>query len=265
MISEKTLRHPILTLMFFALLGIMSLFTVSNISVALFPDIDMPYLMVFANYPNAGPESVEKSVTNPIENALVSLSNLKNIYSSSSEGSCTVSLEFNYGTDLDLATNDVRDKLDRVKRALPDDVTPSIFKMDSNSMPIMRIALRGNRTVNELKLIAENDVVDIIEQANGVGEADVMGGRSQIVRIELEQNRLQAYNLTLTAVSSSLAKQNLELGGGSITEDKFDYSIRTVGEYSSLEEINDTVITTINGYDVKLSDIGRAFMGYQDA
>ncbi len=265
MISEKTLRHPILTLMFFALLGIMSLFTVSNISVALFPDIDMPYLMVFANYPNAGPESVEKSVTNPIENALVSLSNLKNIYSSSSEGSCTVSLEFNYGTDLDLATNDVRDKLDRVKRALPDDVTPSIFKMDSNSMPIMRIALRGNRTVNELKLIAENDVVDIIEQANGVGEADVMGGRSQIVRIELEQNRLQAYNLTLTAVSSSLAKQNLELGGGSITEDKFDYSIRTVGEYSSLEEINDTVITTVNGYDVKLSDVGRAFMGYQDA
>lgn len=265
MISEKTLQHPILMLMIFVLLGVMGLFTLSNTSISLMPDIDMPYLMVSATYENAGPESVEKSVTTLIENSLVSLSNLKNISSTSSEGTSIVSLEFNYGTDLDVATNDVRDKLDRITRSLPDDVTPSIFKMDASSMPIMRIAVRGNRSADELKQIADDDIVDVLEQANGVGEANSMGGRTQIVRVELEQNRLQAYGLTLTGVASTLSTQNIELGGGTITEGSLDYNIRTVGEYSSIEEINNTVVKRTSDYDVKLSDIGRAFMGYQDA
>ncbi|MCH5295776.1 MAG: efflux RND transporter permease subunit [Treponema sp.] len=265
MISEKTLQHPILTLMVFVLLGLMGIFTLSNTAISLMPDVDFPYLMVAATYTNAGPESVEKSVTNLVENALVSVSNLKSISSTSQEGTSMVSLEFNYGTNLDVATNDVRDKLDRVSRSLPDSVTTTIFKMDASSMPIMRIAVRGNRSTDELKAIADDQIVDVLEQANGVAEANTYGGRTAIVRVELEQNRLQAYGLTLSAVSSAIARQNLELGGGTITEGTLDYSIRTVGEYSSIEEINDTVITTIHGYDLKLRDIGRAFMGYKDA
>ncbi len=265
MISEKTLQHPLLTLMVFVLLGLVGVFTLSNTAISLMPDVDYPYLTVSATYTNAGPESVEKSVTNIIESGLVSVSNLKNITSTSSEGASTVALEFNYGTDLDVATNDVRDKLDRISKSLPDDVTTSIFKMDASSMPIMRIAVRGNRTTDELKAIADDQVTDVLEQANGVAEATTFGGRTAIVRVELEQNRLQAYGLTLSTVASALATQNLELGGGTITEGTLDYSIRTVGEYSSIEEINNTVITTLNGYDVKLSDLGRAFMGYKDA
>jgi len=263
-ISEKTLQHPVLVLITFILLGVVGIFTIRKTAISLMPDVDMPYLMVSASYTNAGPETVEKAVTTLIENSLSSLSGLKNITSTSREERCTVSLEFNYGTDLDIATNDVRDKLDRVRRALPDNVTPTIFKMDSNSMPIMRIAIRGNRSADDLKQIAEDDVVDVLEQADGVGEASVMGGRSKIVRVELEQNRLKAYDLTLSQVSSALSKENLELGGGTITEGKTDYSIRTTGEYSSIEEINDTVIKHLTGYDVKLSDIGKAYMGYDD-
>ena len=264
MISEKTLQHPVLVLITFILLGVVGIFTIRKTAISLMPDVDMPYLMVSASYTNAGPETVEKAVTTLIENSLSSLSGLKNITSTSREERCTVSLEFNYGTDLDIATNDVRDKLDRVRRALPDNVTPTIFKMDSNSMPIMRIAIRGNRSADDLKQIAVDDVVDVLEQADGVGEASVMGGRSKIVRVELEQNRLKAYDLTLSQVSSALSKENLELGGGTITEGKTDYSIRTTGEYSSIEEINDTVIKHLTGYDVKLSDIGKAYMGYDD-
>lgn len=264
MISEKTLQHPVLVLITFILLGVVGIFTIRKTAISLMPDVDMPYLMVSASYTNAGPETVEKAVTTLIENSLSSLSGLKNITSTSREERCTVSLEFNYGTDLDIATNDVRDKLDRVRRALPDNVTPTIFKMDSNSMPIMRIAIRGNRSADDLKQIAEDDVVDVLEQADGVGEASVMGGRSKIVRVELGQNRLKAYDLTLSQVSSALSKENLELGGGTITEGKTDYSIRTTGEYSSIEEINDTVIKHLTGYDVKLSDIGKAYMGYDD-
>ena len=265
MISEKNLQHPVLVLMFFALLGIMGLFTLNKVSIALMPDIDMPYLSVSATYTNAGPESVEKSVTKIIEDALVSLNNLKTITSTSREGQSQVNLEFNYGTDLDIATNDVRDKLDRIRRRLPDDVTPTIFKMNADSMPILRIAVRGNRSTNDLKQIAEDKITDVIEQAEGVGEAYTYGGKSKIVRVELEQNRLQAYELTLTEIGAGLAKQNIELGGGSIKEGTLDYSIRTTGEYNSIEEINRTVVAVKNGYDVKLSDVGHAFFGYEDA
>ncbi|MCR5620489.1 MAG: efflux RND transporter permease subunit, partial [Treponema sp.] len=265
MLSEKTLRHPILMLMVFLMLLIIGLFTISNISIALFPDIDMPYLMISSSYTNADPESVENSVTKPIENALVSITHLESISSTSSEGRSTVSLEFAYGTDLDQAANDVREKLDRVTRSLPDNVNPTILKMNMSSDSIMRIALRGNRSADDLKRYAENVVVDILEQADGVGEASAMGGRTKLVRVELELNRLQAYGMTLSQVSSSLAKQNVDLGGGSITEGILDYSIRTAGLYSSIEEINNTVVTTKNGYDIKLSDLGRAYMGFGDA
>ncbi|MCQ2248514.1 MAG: efflux RND transporter permease subunit [Treponema sp.] len=265
MLSEKTIQHPILFLMIFSLLGLTGIFTMSKTSLSLYPDVDMPYLMVSATYTNAGPESVEKSVTKVIEDALVSLSGLKNINSTSMEGRCQVSLEFNYGTDLEIAANDVRTKLSRITSRLPDDVTPNIYKMDANSWPILRIAVRGNRSADDLKQIAEDQIVDVLEQADGVGEASASGGRKKIVRVELEQNRLQAYGLTLTQVSSSLARQNIEIGGGSITEGTRDFSVRTTGEYKSIEEINSTVVTTKNGYDVKVSDLGRAFMGYMDA
>lgn len=265
MLSEKTLRHPILMLMIFLMLLIIGLFTISNISIALFPEIDMPYLWISSTYTNADPESVENSVTKPIENALVSISHLESISSTSSEGRSSVSLEFAYGTDLDQAANDVREKLDRVTRSLPENVNPTIMKMNMSSDSIMRIALRGNRSADDLKRYAENVVVDILEQADGVGEASAMGGRTKIVRVELELNRLQAYGMTLSQVSSSLAKQNVDLGGGSITEGILDYSIRTVGLYSSIDEINNTVVATKNGYDIKLSDLGRAYMGFSDA
>ncbi|MDE6705302.1 MAG: efflux RND transporter permease subunit [Treponemataceae bacterium] len=264
-VTKQTLEHPVLTLMVFVLLGIMGIFVLQNVAMSLWPDIDYPVLSVSATYTNAGPETVEKSVTKVLEGALVSLSNLKTMTSTSSEGRSRVNLEFNYGTDLDQAVNDVRDKLDRVTRSLPDDVTPSIFKMDADAMPILRIAVRGNRSNDDLKQIAEDTIVDVLEQADGVAEASVYGGRTKIVRVELSENRLAAYGLTIATVSSALSKQNLELGGGKINEGRRDYTIRTTGEFASIEDINDTVIATVNGYAVKLSDLGTAFMGYADA
>ncbi len=265
-LSRKTLEHPVLVLIVFALLGIIGISSFNNIAISLFPDIDSPYVMVLTTYSNAGPESVEKSVTKVLESSLVSVNGLKELSSSSSEGSSMVFLEFNYGTDLESAVNDVRDKLDRVKRSLPDGAsTPSIFKMDASAMPIMRIAMRGNRSTDDLRQIAEDDVIDILEQTDGVAEASVSGGRAKIVRVEISENRLAAYGLNISTVSSALAKQNFELGGGKITEGKMNYVVRTTGEYSSVAEIDDTVITTVNGYDVKLRDIGNAFMGYEDA
>lgn len=264
-ISKNTLEHPVLTLIVFVLLGIMGLFTMSDVAISLMPDVDSPYITVRTTYTNAGPESVEKTVTKVLEAQLISVSGLKNLTSTSKEGSSSISMEFNYGTDLDIATDNVRDKINRVLKRLPDDAdSPTIFKMDSDSMPIMRIAVRGNRSRDELKVLAEDTIVSLLEQTDGVAEASVSGGRTKIVRVDISQNRLAAYGLTLSSVNSALSKQNLELGGGKITEGKTDYSIRTIGEFASIDEINDAIITKKGDYVVRLSDIGRAYMGYKD-
>ena len=256
-LSKKILDHPVLTLCTFVLIAIVAAFSLGNINVAMMPDMDNPVAMVMTTYTNAGPETVEKSVTQVLESGLVSVNNLKSMTSTSSEGSSTIQLEFNYGTDMDVAVNDIRDKLDMVKGQLPDAAsTPSIFQFSSSSMPIMTIAINGNRTEEELKKIADEQIADRLEQADGVAQANVRGGRDGIVRVELDLNRLDAYGLTLSSVASTLAANNIEVGGGNVSEGTKKYMVRTTGEFNSIEEINETVVGTYNDYDVKLEDIG---------
>ena len=264
-LSRKTLEHPVLILIVFALLGMVGIFTLSNVAIALMPEMENPSLSINTSYPNAGPESVEKTITKPIESAVMSINGLKNMTSTSNEGSSNVSLEFEYGTDLTEAMNDVRDKLDRVKRSLPDNAgTPTIFRFSGDNGEIMRILIRGNRSVDDLKAIAESNVVSILEQADGVGEAEVYGGRTAQVNVRLDQNRMSAYGFTVPTITSALSKQNLELGGGKVQEGHKNYIVRTTGEYTSLEEINETVIAVVNGYSIKLQDVGEATIGYSD-
>lgn len=264
-LSRKTLEHPVLILIVFALLGMIGIFTLSNVAIALMPDVENPSLSIRTTYTNADPQTVEETITKRIESAVMSVNGLKNLTSTSSEGSSTVSLEFEYGTNLDEAVNDIRDKLDRVKRGLPDNAdTPTIFRFSGDNGEIMRILIRGNRSVDDLKAIAESNVVSILEQADGVGEAEVYGGRTAQVNVRLDQNRMAAYGFTVPTVTSALSKQNLELGGGKVQEGHRNYIVRTTGEYTSLDEINETVISIINGYSVRLSDIGEASIGYAD-
>lgn len=265
-VSRKTMEHPVLILIFFFILGALGLFTLSKVSIALFPEIENPVLSISTSYPNAGPESVEKTVTKPIESAVMSVNGLKKLSSTSNEGSSNVQLEFEYGTNLDNAINDIRDKLDRVKRALPENAsTPMIFRFSGDSSSIMNILVQGNRSVDDLKAISENTIKNIIEQADGVGEAQVYGGRTAQVNVLLDQNRMAAYGFTVPTISAALAKQNLELGGGKLQEGHKNYIVRTTGEYSSIDEINDTVIATVNGYAIKLRDVGEASLGYGEA
>ena len=265
-LARKTMDHPILILIIFALLGMLGIFTYSKVAIALFPEIENPALMIMTSYPNAGPESVEKTITKNIESAVISVNGLKSLSSTSNEGSSTVELEFDYGTNMEEVVNDVRDKLDRVNRSLPEAAsTPAIFRFSGSSSQIMRILVRGNRSVDDIKQIAESTIVDILEQADGVAEADVTGGRTARVNIDLDANRLQAYGYTIPTITAALSRQNLELGGGKVQEGTKNYIVRTTGEYTSLDEINDTVISTVNGYNVKLRDVGIAYMGYAES
>jgi HAE1 family hydrophobic/amphiphilic exporter-1 len=264
-VAQHVVKRPVLGIVVFGLIAIIALYLVSSIAIDMLPDMDTPMLMVNTTYVSAGPETVEKAVTRPLEAQLINLSGLESITSTSSEGSSMVMMEFTYGTDLDAKTNDIRDRIDRVKQQLPDEAgTPSVMQMDPNSMPILRIAVQGDRTQNELHAIAVDTIQNRLEQVDGVASTSVMGGGEQLVRVDISQNRLEAYGLTITGIAGILAAQNLELGAGSIEDGSKNYSIRTTGEYASLQDIAETVIARRNGADIRLLDIGTVNLTYPD-
>ncbi|MDR0524748.1 MAG: efflux RND transporter permease subunit [Spirochaetaceae bacterium] len=264
-LAQNIVKRPVLGIVIFGLTAIVALYLVSGIAIDMFPDVDMPILSVSTTYQGAGPETVEKSVTKLLESQLVNLSGLESITSTSSEGSSLIRMEFKYGTNLDDKTNDIRDRIDRVKGRLPDDAdTPSIMRFDASSQPILSIAVQGNRSQNELRSIAVNSIQDRLEQIDGVASTNVMGGRDRIVRVDIAQNRLEAYGLTITGIAGTLSAQNIELGAGSITDGAKNYSIRTVGEFASLQDIAETVIARRNGADIRLLDIGTVNLTYPD-
>ncbi len=262
---SSVVHRPVLVTVVFSLLVLLGAFMAFQLSVALWPEINPPVVVVSATYSGAGPETVEKSVTKVLESVLINVSSLKKMTSTSSEGSSMVVLQFAYGYNLDTATNDVRDKISSIKSALPSAVNdPQIFKFDPNSQPILQIAVRGNRSAEELRKIGEDKVQTALQRVNGVSEASVSGGRTQVVRVDVSQDRLDAYGLTLTTLSSALAQQNLELGGGKITEGTRNYSIRTTGEFGSVDEVSRVIVATRNGQVIHLGDVAKVTNGYKD-
>jgi HAE1 family hydrophobic/amphiphilic exporter-1 len=262
-IAQKVMSRPILGIICFGLISIVGLYMVSDIAIDMFPEMSMPMLVVSTSYSGAGPETVEETVTRPMESQLVNVSGLKEMTSTSSEGSSMIMLEFDYGTNTDAKINDIRDRLDMVKRMLPDNAgDPSIFQFDPNSMPILRIAVTGDRSQDELRAIAESFVQDSLEQVDGIASTNLMGGRERVVKVEVSQNRLEAYGLTITGIKNSLAAQNLELGAGSIEDGSKNYSIRTTGTFASVRDIAETVVASINGADIRLQDLGTVSLGY---
>jgi HAE1 family hydrophobic/amphiphilic exporter-1 len=273
--AKMAVGRPTTIFIIFALLVGLGVFALTSMPIDLVPEINPPFLVVFTSYTGAGPEEVERSVTRPLEAALSSASGLEELSSTSSKGSSMVILEFTYGTDLADASNSVRDALERVRNFMPTGAdTPMIIKMDPSMMPIMGLQISGNRSAEELRQIAEDTIVPRIEQTPGVATASVNGGREKIIRVEVAQNRLEAYGLTVTQIQGMLAGNNAQVAAGSITEGGLNYILTTMGEYSSLDQIKDTVIAykgggVVNGQAemprvVYLRDIADVFEGYRD-
>jgi HAE1 family hydrophobic/amphiphilic exporter-1 len=273
MIAKTAVNRPTTFFIIFALIVGFGLYTISDIAIDLYPEISPPVLLVFTNYSGAGPEQIEELITRPLEAALSNVSNIDKITSISTEGSSRITLRFTYGTNMDEAPNDVRDKLEFVKDNLPDGATtPQVFKFDPSMIPILMLVVKGNRSPEELKEITEKHIQPRIEQIEGVALAGVSGGRERAILVEIPQNRLEAYNLTLTQISSMLKGQNVQISAGSIDEGTKSYLIRTSGEYNSIEEIKNTVVaykgsTSIQGASstgvVRLRDIANIYDGYK--
>ncbi|MCL2380004.1 MAG: efflux RND transporter permease subunit [Treponema sp.] len=262
-VAAGIVKRPVLGVVVFALIAILGLVVAFGIPIEMLPDLDPPFILVVTPYRGAGPETVENAVTSVLEAQLATIAGLQGMRSISSESLSLIVLEFEFGANLDARTNDARDRIDRVRIMLPDGVdAPMIQQVDVNAEPLIRVAVQGDRTVNELQEIAEALIIDRLDQVDGVATTAVIGGSTRQVRVEISQNRLEAYGLTITGIAGILAAQNLELGAGTIVDGARNYGIRTTGEFRSIQDIAETVIARRGGADIRLLDIGEVRLAY---
>ena len=247
-VTRTVVNRPTTTLIIFILVIGFGLYAASGLAIDLFPEVNPPVLIIFTNYSGAGPEEVEKTITRPLEGQLSNVGNIQEISSTSSSGSSQIIMEFIWGTNMAEAANDVRDRLEFVKGQLPDEATtPQIFKFDPSLIPILQLEMSGNRSPEALRELAEDIVQPRLEQIEGVALASVNGGRERIIRVEIPQNRLDAYDLTMQQVANAVRSQNVQIAGGSITEGNTNFLISTEGEYESIQQIRQVVVTYKGG------------------
>lgn len=261
-VSELSVRKPVTVTMAYVLVIVVSAIFVPRLGVALFPSTSMPVLSVSTSWPNAGPEEVEKNVTDLLESRLSAVAGLDSVNSTSSAGQSSIRLSFGYDVDLDGAEKDVQDILNRSLGSLPDDAgTPTLRRFDMSSMPIMRLTVKGDLPVSELRSLAEDTISPLLERIEGVASADVNGGAQRVVRVDVSENRLRAYGLTLSGVAQSLAARNVKTSGGTLTDNGVNWKVAVDESFRSLDDIRQTVVSTVSvpapGSSVNRSNVVR--------
>ena len=243
--------------MVYLLIAVIAVVFLPRLDIALYPSVEMPVVSVMVSCNDAGPEEVELQVAEVIEDAVGNIENLDTMTSVSREGSCYVILQFEYGTDLDEAQDEVQSAVTRITRRLPDWAeSPTVMTFNaSGSTTILRLMLRGDMTVDELQVIADDTVSPLIERIEGVSQVDFFGGSNIEYDILVSPNRTQAYGITLSQISAAVAARNIQSTTGEITQNNVDYQITVDGRYMSMEEIENTLVATIDGYPVLVRDV----------
>ena len=271
---EKFVKKPVTTLLVFIVLVALGIYCTLSLPLDLYPEMDLPYMIVYTQYGNAGPEEVEQSLTRTLEGSLSGVTGLKKLQSRSMTGMSLIIMEFNYGTNLDAAANDIRDKIDLVRSYLPtDSKTPITIRMDPSMMPIMMLTVKGPRTPEEIRTLAEDTIQPRLEQIDGVASINVVGGRERSINVDIPRDRLEAYGLSVSSIAQVIGAQNVQSSGGSIESEEINYSIKTNGKYTNLEDLKNTVIsyktTTSDGSSapkmvtLRLRDVADVYEGYK--
>ncbi|MDR1748594.1 MAG: efflux RND transporter permease subunit, partial [Spirochaetaceae bacterium] len=274
-LSKLAVSKPTTIVLIFIILTALGIYSTLSLPIDLFPEMDLPYIAVITTYENAGPEEVERSITRPIESAVSSVTGIDNLFSTSSQGTSFVGLELLFGTNLDSAANEMRDRIDMIKGFLPEGIDPPmILKMDPAMIPIMNLSVTGSRTPEELRQITEDIIQPKIEQIDGVASVGISGGREKAILIDISRDRLEAYSLTVTQIAQMIGAQNIQAAGGIISEGDLNYTISTSGEFTSVEDIKNSVISyKVQGPEalgqapsvksIKLRDIADVYEGYK--
>jgi HAE1 family hydrophobic/amphiphilic exporter-1 len=243
------------TVLVVVLLGLVSLL---NLHVDLFPEMDLPMAGVMTSYPGVGPEEIESLVTVPLERALATAPGVKNITSTSRRGQSTITVEFNWGTNMDVALQDLRDRLDRARRSLPHDAdAPVLFRYDPAMMPVLVVTLAGEVGPEQLKRLADDVVRPRLERVDGVAAVSVWGGVTREIQVLVDPARLRGYGLTLAQVEAALRTENQDVPGGEVREGTRRYVVRVPGEFRDLKDLQSVVVSGSDGTAVRLADLAQ--------
>ena len=264
-IYRKAVNNPVTTSLVFIAMAIFGIFSLINISLDRFPKFDANVVMVMSSYPGASAEDIETNLTKVLENSLNGVSDLKNISSTSKENISLITMEFIEGVDIDVATNDVRDKLDMVNSVLPDGVTlPVIFKFSADDMPIMIMAATAHESLPALEKILDDKLATPLARVSGVGTVSIAGAPQREIQVYCDPNKLEAYGLTVTGISSIIATENRNIPSGTIDIGSNAYALRVEKEFKSAEEMLDIVLGHANGKTIYLRDVARVVDGVEE-
>ncbi len=245
---------------------IIGFISISRLNINYLPDMEVPIISIKTTYDNAGPEEVEKSVTRVVESAVSSVNNVKTIKSKSKESESNVEIEFNWGTDLQTASDDIREAIDMIRSSLPDEAeNPNISKFSSDATPIMNIAFFGTDNLSSLYDLVDSQILTRLDQVDGVAQTEIRGGLKKIIRVDIDLNRLNAYSIDINDIVKTLASENQNVAGGETYEGVYKYNIRTTGEFKTVKDIEDVVIMLKDEiYPVRVRDIAYVHEDYED-
>lgn len=253
-----------MTILVYILIAVFGFYCFRSLPLALMPDMELPIAIVYATYAGAGPEDIEQQVTKPLEAACAGLSGLDTLSSNSAENMSMVIVQFEFGTNLDKAMTDMRDKVAQVKSALPEDVSdPTVMSIDLDAMPVVMIALRGS-DLSTLQSIAEDDISPALERLDGVASVDLSGGYEDEIAVYTDPARLKGFNLTITSVAQQLGADNMAIPGGELDSGSQTLAVRTDGEYETVDDVKNALIALPTGGTVRLSQIADVAMQPKD-
>ena len=251
-------KKPVTTALVFVAIVIFGLFSLTRLSVDLLPEIETNTIMVMTSYAGASAADIEMNVSKPLENVLNSVSDLKHITSQSRENISIITLEFDYGTDIDVATNDVRDKLDVAEPMLPDDVdNPIIFKFGTNDIPIIILSVTAEESTNALYKILDDKVSNPLARISGVGAVSISGTPTREIQVYCDPYKLEAYGVSIEGISAIIAQENRNTPGGSVDIGSNAYALRVQGEFTDAHQMDDLVIGHKDNKTIYLRDVAR--------
>lgn len=264
-LSETAIHRPVFTTMVISCIAVFGAIAFFSIGVDLFPRVEMPIITIVSVLPGADPSTVETSVTDVIEEAVATISSIKNLRSTSTEGISQVIIEFELTKNIDVAYQEVQAKLGTVRSELPIDMEPSIIeKFDIDSSPVIGVVVSGNIHIRDLTYIADKRIKERLQRLPNVGQVKIVGGRERNIWLLLDRIKLEGYRLTVQDVANALRGEHAEYPGGRVETGPMEYIVKTKAEFASEEEFNNMVIMYQNNSPVRLKDIGRAEDGLEE-
>ena len=260
-LSGISIKRPITTLMIILIVVIFGIVSLFKLPIDLLPSFEIPVAIVSTNYQGVGPQEMENLVTRPLEESIATVGNIESISSITSEGQSIVIVQFAFGTDMDFAALEMREKIDLIKGFLPDGASaPMVLKIDPNAQPIVQISLSNSEDLAKSQSIAEDMIKPRLERLEGVASVEITGGYENQIEINVKNEKMHGYGLTMDYLSGIIGGENLNLPGGEVQKGNQELTIRTVGEFQSLDEIENLLIPLPTGGVVHLNDIANVEM-----